>query len=111
MVAGVVLVQEAGGSTLFGNGKARRWSNWEVFLQRALERPFGEDTAVLRKLYIDILAGNSHLVQQRASHIQRRRLTLVGKVRRQVQKTWKRLKAALQTTAPAKDSSPSTPST
>jgi myo-inositol-1(or 4)-monophosphatase len=111
MVAGVVLVQEAGGSTLFGNGKTRRWSNWEAFLQRALERPFGEDTVVLRKLYIDILAGNSHLVQQRAGHIQRRRLTLLGKARRHVRKTWQRLKSTWQTAPPAKDASPSTPPT
>ena len=34
-----VLVQEAGGTTLFGNGQTRRWSNWELFLQRVLAKP------------------------------------------------------------------------
>jgi hypothetical protein len=103
MVAGVVLVQEAGGSTLFGNGQTRRWNHWEAFLQRALRRPFGEDTAALRKLYIDILAGNSHMVQRRAGHIQRRRPTLLSKARSRWRKIWRRLKPAAPTAAPARD--------
>jgi myo-inositol-1(or 4)-monophosphatase len=107
MVAGVVLVQEAGGSTLFGNAQTRRWSNWEAFLQRALARPFGEDAVALRKLHIDILAGNTDVVQQRSGHIQRRRPTLLSKTRSHVRKTWQRLKPSPQTAAPPQGPSPS----
>jgi myo-inositol-1(or 4)-monophosphatase len=107
MVAGVVLVQEAGGATLFGNGKMRRWNNWETFLQRVLARPFGEDSGALRKLHIDILAGNSHIVQQRAGHIRRRQPTLLSKTRHHVRRTWQRLKPALPTATPSKDVTPS----
>jgi hypothetical protein len=39
MVAGAVLVQEAGGTVLFSNGAARGWSDWETFVQRALKTP------------------------------------------------------------------------
>src|SRR4030095_10418292 len=69
MVAGAVLVQEAGGTVLFSNGAARRWSDWETFVQRALKTPFGQDPAALRKLFIYMLAGNAQVVQQRASHV------------------------------------------
>jgi hypothetical protein len=99
MMAGVVLVQDVGGATLFGNGKTRRWSTWEELLQRALARLFGEDTAILYKLYIAILVGNAHLVQQRADHIRRRR---------RFRQTWHRLKSALPTTPPGKSTPPST---
>jgi hypothetical protein len=107
MVAGVVLVQEAGGSTLFGNAQTRRWNTWEAFLQRALARPFGEDAAALRKLHIDILAGNADVVQQRSGHIQRRRPPLLSKARSHVRKTWQRLKPAAQSATPSQDASPS----
>lgn len=90
MVAGVVLIQEAGGTTLFSNGRARFWSAWEPFLQRALSKPFGQDHAMLRTLHINILAGNSHIVQQRADHIRLRRPSLRSKIRRHWQKVWKR---------------------
>ena len=109
MVGGVVLVQEAGGTTLFGNGQTRHWSNWELFLQRVLAKPFGTDTAALRKLHIDILAGNSHIVQQRATQIQRRRPSLLGKARRHLRKTWRRLKPASQPASPATKPSPTAP--
>jgi myo-inositol-1(or 4)-monophosphatase len=105
IVAGVVLVQEAGGTTLFGNGQARRWSSWESFLQRALARPFGEDAAALRKLYINILAGNSHIVQQRAAQIQPRRPTLWSKARRQ----WRKIRRWFKSSPPATAASRETP--
>jgi len=90
MVAGVVLVQEAGGTTLFSNGRTRQWSAWEPFLQRALATPFSQDAAALRKLHINMLAGNSQVVQQRASRIRLRRPTLLSKARRHLQKVWPR---------------------
>jgi hypothetical protein len=86
----VVLVQEAGGTTLFGNSRARRWSAWEAFLQRALAAPFGQDAAALRKLHINILAGNPDIVQRRAAHIRLRRQTLLSKARQQLRKVWRR---------------------
>jgi len=92
MVAGVVLVQEAGGATLFGNARTRRWSAWEPFLQQVLSQPFGQDAAALRKLHINILAGNPHIVQQCAPQIRMRRPTVLGKVRRRLRQTWRRLK-------------------
>jgi myo-inositol-1(or 4)-monophosphatase len=93
MVAGVVLVQEAGGAVLFSNGAARRWQAWEAFLQRALSAPFGQDIAALRKLYVYMLAGNSQMVQQRARYITLRRSpTVVGKARRAVRQAWRRVK-------------------
>jgi fructose-1,6-bisphosphatase/inositol monophosphatase family enzyme len=92
MVAGVVLVQEAGGATLFGNGRTRRWSTWELFLQQVLSQPFGQDATALRKLHINILAGNPHIVQQCAPQIRMRRPTVLGKVQRRLRQTWRRLK-------------------
>jgi myo-inositol-1(or 4)-monophosphatase len=89
MVAGVVLVREAGGTTLFSNGAARRWRAWEPFLQRALSDPFGQDAAALRKLHVNMLAGNSQVVQQRAGQITMRRPSLVGKARQRLRKVWK----------------------
>ena len=92
MVAGVVLIQEAGGTVLFSNGAARRWSPWDTFVQQALQQPFGTDHAALRKLYIYMLAGNSQVVQRRAAQIALRRTpTLLQKVRRQWQKAWKKV--------------------
>ena len=89
MVAGAVLVQEAGGTVLFSNGAARPWSDWETFVQRALQTPFGQDPAALRKLFIYMLAGNAQVVQQRAVQVTLRRPTLWGKARRQLRKTWR----------------------
>ena len=74
MVAGAVLVQEAGGAVLFCNGKARRWDGWESFQRHALSAPFGQDTAALRKLHVYMLAGNAQAVRQRAGQIALRRL-------------------------------------
>lgn len=92
MVAGVVLVQEAGGTVLFCNGKTRTWSTWDTFLTRALSVPFGQDIAALRSLYIYMLAGNTPLVHQRAQQITLRRVpTLLGKAKRQARTLWKRL--------------------
>ncbi|MGQ4807369.1 3'(2'),5'-bisphosphate nucleotidase CysQ [Candidatus Entotheonellaceae bacterium PAL068K] len=102
MIAGVVLVQESGGSTLFSNGTARRWSAWEPFLQRVLSHPFGQDTSALRQLHINMLVGNSQIVQQRAGQIAVRRPSLVGKARRRLQKSLKRFQ---WTTAGRTDSS------
>jgi myo-inositol-1(or 4)-monophosphatase len=89
MVAGVVLVQEAGGATLFSNGAARRWRAWEPFLQRTLSDPFGQDAAALRKLHVNMLAGNPQVVRQRAGQIAVRRPSLVGKARQRLRKVWK----------------------
>jgi len=89
MVAGAVLVQEAGGTVLFSNGTARRWSDWETFVQRALKTPFGQDPAALRKLFIYMLAGNAQVVQQRASQVILRRSTLWGKARRYLRQAWR----------------------
>jgi fructose-1,6-bisphosphatase/inositol monophosphatase family enzyme len=97
MVAGAVLIQEAGGTVLFCNGKARRWHPWEGFLQRALSRPFGQDVNALRKLMVYMLAGNPEVVQRQASRIRLRRpLPLVGKARRQLRQAWKGTVAMLQ---------------
>ena len=74
MVAGAVLVQEAGGAVLFCNGKARRWNTWEPFRHQALSAPFGQDTAALRKLHVYMLAGNERIVGERAGQIALRRL-------------------------------------
>lgn len=74
MVAGAVLVQEAGGAVLFCNGKARRWNTWKAFRRQALSAPFGQDTAALRKLHVYMLAGNAEIVRQRAGQIALRRL-------------------------------------
>ena len=73
MVAGAVLVQEAGGAVLFCNGKARRWDAWESFQRQALSAPFGRDAAALRKLHVYMLAGNAQAVRQRAAQIALRR--------------------------------------
>ena len=89
MVAGAVLVQEAGGTVLFGNGATRRWSPWEGFVQGALKVPFGQDPAALRKLFIYMLAGNSQIVQQRAGQIRLRRPSLWGKAKSRARKTWR----------------------
>jgi myo-inositol-1(or 4)-monophosphatase len=92
MVAGVVLVQEAGGTTLFSNSRAHRWSAWEPFLQRVLSQPFGQDATALRKLHINILAGNSEVVQQRSASIRIRRQTMLNKAWQRVRKLWRRRK-------------------
>jgi hypothetical protein len=89
MVAGVVLVQEAGGTVLFSNGAAQRWSDWEMFIQRALKTPFGQDPAALRKLFIYMLAGNAQVVQERARQVTLRRPSLLGKAQRHLRKTWR----------------------
>jgi myo-inositol-1(or 4)-monophosphatase len=80
MVAGVVLIQEAGGNVLFSNGRVRRWRHWDPFIQRALAQPFGQDPAALRKLHIYMLAGNSQIVQQRASQFTLRRSNPIRKI-------------------------------
>ena len=92
MVAGVILVQEAGGATIFGNGRTRHWSTWESFLHQVLSHPFGQDAAALRKLHINMLAGNAQVVQQHATQIRLRRPTVLGKVRRRLRQAWRRLK-------------------
>src|SRR5919202_480389 len=92
MVAGAVLVQEAGGTVLFSNGAARRWSDWEAFVQRALKAPFGQDPVALRKLFIYMLAGNAQVVQQRARQVALRRPSLWGKARRHLRKAWRTVK-------------------
>lgn len=104
MMAGAVLIQEAGGTVLFCNGKARRWHTWEDFLQRALSRPFGEDMEALRKLMVYMLAGNPQVVQRQAGHIGLRRpLPGLSKAKRQLQRTWKRLKSSPESSPPAPD--------
>lgn len=93
MVASVVLVQEAGGTVLFSNGKARRWNAWEVFLQQALASPFGQDVSALRKLHVYMLAGNTQVVQRRAPQIALRRLPpLISRAQRQVRKFWRQVR-------------------
>jgi len=87
-----VLVQEAGGTVLFSNGAARRWSDWETFVQRALKTPFGQDPAALRKLFIYMLAGNAQVVQQCAGQITLRRPSLWGKARRHLRRVWHTVK-------------------
>jgi myo-inositol-1(or 4)-monophosphatase len=88
MVAGVVLIQEAGGNVLFSNGRVRRWRHWETFLQRALTQPFGQDPAALRKLHIYMLAGNSQIVQQRANQFTLRRPHPLRKTQQWGKKVW-----------------------
>ena len=95
MVAGSVLVQEAGGAVLFCNGKARRWNTWEAFQRQALSAPFGRDTAALRKLHVYMLAGNAETVRQRAEQVALRRLPgPVAKLRRRARKLWSKLKGS-----------------
>lgn len=89
MVAGVVLIQEAGGTVLFSNGATRQWTPWETFVQRALRTPFGSDHAALRKLFIYMLAGNSQVVQRRAAQLALRR---PSRLRRQVRRLWGKLR-------------------
>jgi myo-inositol-1(or 4)-monophosphatase len=94
MVAGAVLVQEAGGAVLCCNGKTRRWSDWETFLKRALAQPFGNDIEALRKLYVYMLVGNPDVVQRQAGMIGLRRpLPGVRAVRRQIHKLKQRRRA------------------
>lgn len=100
MVAGAVLVQEAGGTVLFGNGATRRWSPWDAFVQGALKGPFGTDPAALRKLFIYMLAGNPHLVQQRAGQVRLRRPSLWGKTKSQARKVWRRVRGPAHKEAP-----------
>lgn len=90
MVAGVVLIQEAGGNVLFSNGRMLRWGHWEAFLQRALSQPFGQDPGALRKLHIYMLAGNSQIVQQRANQFTLRRANSLQKTRQWGKKVWKK---------------------
>jgi myo-inositol-1(or 4)-monophosphatase len=97
MVAGAVLVQEAGGAVLCCNGKTRRWSDWETFLQRALRQPFGDDIEALRKLHVYMLVGNPDVVQRQAGMIGLRRpLPGMRVVRRKINniKQWRRAKSA-----------------
>lgn len=87
MVAGAVLVQEAGGSVMCCNGKARRWSDWETFIKRALTHPFGDDIEALRKLHVYMLVGNPEVVQRQSGTIGLRRpLPVVGSIRKQINK-------------------------
>lgn len=107
MVAGAVLIQEAGGAVMFCNGKARRWNTWDVFLQRALSRPFGQDVDALRKLMVYMLAGNPEIVQRQAGHIGLRRpLPVLGKAQRYLKKTWKRLKSSVTSSPPSTKDAP-----
>ena len=93
MVAGAVLVQEAGGAVLFCNGKARRWDTWEAFQRRALSAPFGQDVAALRKLHVYMLAGNERIVRERAGQVALRRLPgPLAKLRRRGRQMLKKLK-------------------
>lgn len=91
MVAGVVLVQEAGGVTLFSNSSVRRWSDWTPFLNRALASPFGHDVAALRKLHINVLAGNPRAVHERSVRIATRRPSLLRKAGRRLRRIWQDL--------------------
>jgi myo-inositol-1(or 4)-monophosphatase len=94
MVAGAILVQEAGGAVLCCNGKARRWSDWETFLERALARPFGDDIEALRKLHVYMLVGNPDVVRRQAGMIGLRRpLPVIGAVRKQIGRMKKRWRA------------------
>ena len=93
MVAGAVLVQEAGGAVLFCNGKARRWDTWEAFQRRALSAPFGQDVAALRKLHVYMLAGNERIVRERAGQVALRRLPgPLARLRRRGHQILKKLK-------------------
>ena len=89
MVAGAVLVQEAGGAVLYCNGKARRWQSWGAFQRQALAAPFGQDAAALRKLHVYMLAGNEEIVRQRAGQLALRRMPgPLAKLRRRGRKLW-----------------------
>jgi myo-inositol-1(or 4)-monophosphatase len=99
MVAGTVLVQEAGGTTLFSNGTRRHWSAWDTFLPRVLAAPFGHDPAALRRLHINMLAGNPDLVQRCADQVMVRRPGIWPKLRRRFHKVWKHLRSASSTTS------------
>ena len=102
MVAGAALIREAGGAVLCCNGKSRAWSEWDVFLQRALSSPFGEDLDALRKLVVYMLVGNPEVVQRQASLIGLRRSNpLVGKVRKQWRDVRKRFQSPSSSDAPA----------
>jgi myo-inositol-1(or 4)-monophosphatase len=109
MVAGVVLVREAGGVTLFGNGTASHWSDWDTFLQRVLVSSFGQDAAALRKLRINILAGNARLVHEYARQVALRRPSILGKTRRRLQKVWTRFTSSSSNASPSSEP-PATPS-
>ena len=76
MVAGAVLVREAGGAVLFCNGKARRWdATGRRFQRRALSDALWPATRrALRKLHVYMLAGNERIVRERAGQIALRRL-------------------------------------
>jgi hypothetical protein len=88
------LVQEAGGAVLCCNGKTRRWSDWETFLQRALTQPFGDDIEALRKLHVYMLVGNPDVVRRQAGMIGLRRpLPGVRALRRQINKIKQRRRA------------------
>jgi hypothetical protein len=88
------MVQEAGGTVLCCNGKARRWSDWETFLQRALTQPFGDDVEALRKLHVYMLVGNPDVVQRQAGMIGLRRpLPMVNAIRKQLRKIKQRRRA------------------
>lgn len=103
MIAGAVLVQEAGGTVLCCNGKARRWSPWEHFLKQALTRPFGDDIEALRKLHVYMLVGNPDAVQRQSGMIGLRRpLPLVGNIRKQINK----MKQKRAKSSPAADRQP-----
>lgn len=94
MIAGAVLVQEAGGTVLCCNGKARRWSDWETFLKRALTQPFGDDIEALRKLHVYMLVGNPDVVRRQAGMIGLRRpLPVVNAIRKQLRKIKQRRRA------------------
>jgi myo-inositol-1(or 4)-monophosphatase len=104
MVAGAVLIQEAGGTALFCNGRVRRWKAWDTFLQQALTCPFGQDVEALRKLMVYMLVGNPDVVQHQAGRIRLRRpLPVVGKAQRQLKKTWKRLTSSMTSSSAAQD--------
>ena len=99
MVAGAVLVQEAGGGVLFCNGRARRWRPWAAFQREALPAPFGQDPAALRKLHVYMLAGNAEMVRQRAAQVSLRRLPgPLARLRRRGRKLWGKLKTDEGTT-------------
>ncbi len=110
MIAGAVLVQEAGGAMLCCNGKTRRWSDWESFLKRALAKPFGDDIEALRKLHVYMLVGNPDVVQRQAGMIGLRRpLPGVRAVRKQIGKIKQRRrdKADAKTASGSTDTSAS----
>ncbi len=103
MVAGAVLVREAGGDVLCCNGKARRWSDWETFIKRALMHPFGDDIEALRKLHVYMLVGNPEVVQHQAGMIGLRQpLPIVGSIRKQINK----MKQRRTKSAPEADQAP-----